>query len=85
MAAGVETLCQKLRGLTDKPLAVGFGVSTREHVEALGAYADGAVVGSAIMRIVDAGGADLEERLETYVAELTGLRKATAGEPGGAR
>ena len=34
LAAGVEELCRKLRGLTEKPLAVGFGVSTREHVEA---------------------------------------------------
>ena len=36
LAAGVEELCRKLRGLTEKPLAVGFGVSTREHVEAIG-------------------------------------------------
>ena len=86
LAAGVEPLCRKLRTLTDKPIAVGFGVSTREHVEALGAYADGAVVGSAIMRIVDgaAGAPDLEQRLEGYAASLMG-RGATAGEPGGGR
>ena len=87
LAAGVEPLCRRLRQWTDKPLAVGFGVSTRAHVEALGAYADGAVVGSAIMRIVDAGApaADLEERLERYLAELTCRRGASAREPGGAR
>lgn len=84
LAAGVEELCRKLRGLTEKPLAVGFGVSTREHVEAIAGYADGAVVGSAIMRIVDAepGAAGIEERLERYMAELTRLRMATAGKPG---
>ncbi len=82
LEAGVEGLCRKLRGLTEKPLAVGFGVSTRAHVEALGEYADGAVVGSAIMRIVDADApdADLEERLEKYLAEMTRLRIASAGE-----
>lgn len=82
LEAGVEGLCRRLRALTEKPLAVGFGVSTRAHVEALGGYADGAVVGSAIMRIVDAepGAADIEERLEGYVARL---RMATAGKPGG--
>ena len=91
LAKGVEGLCKKLRALTAKPLAVGFGVSTRAHVEALGGYADGVVVGSAIMRVVDAdaessAGASgratfsqtIEARLESYLAELSG--KARAGE-----
>jgi tryptophan synthase alpha chain len=75
LAANVEPLCNKLRALTDKPLAVGFGVSKREHVEALGHYADGAVVGSAIMRVVDEHreGA-IEARLEEFLSELTGRR-----------
>ena len=87
LAAGVEPLCRRLRQWTDKPLAVGFGVSTREHVDALGSYADGAVVGSAIMRIVDAESAadDLEERLESFLAELTRRRGASAGEPRSAK
>jgi tryptophan synthase alpha subunit len=75
LAANVEPLCNKLRALTDKPLAVGFGVSKREHVEALGHYANGAVVGSAIMRIVDEQrSGSIEERLEAFLAELTGKK-----------
>ncbi len=75
LAASVEPLCTRLRALTGKPLAVGFGVSKREHVEALGHYADGAVVGSAIMRIVDEpGNGNIEERLEAFLAELTGRK-----------
>jgi tryptophan synthase alpha chain len=75
LAANVEPLCNKLRALTGKPLAVGFGVSKREHVEALGHYADGAVVGSAIMRVVDEhrDGA-IEQRLEALLSELTGKK-----------
>lgn len=75
LAANVEPLCNKLRALTDKPLAVGFGVSKREHVEALSHYADGAVVGSAIMRVVDEHreGA-IEQRLEALLSELTGKK-----------
>ncbi len=73
LAANVEPLCTRLRALTDKPLAVGFGVSKREHVQALGEYADGAVVGSAIMRIVDGHpDAEIEARLEAFLADLTG-------------
>ena len=40
----------RLRGQTDLPLAVGFGVSKPEHVAALRGQADGAIVGSALVR-----------------------------------
>ncbi|MFM2163826.1 MAG: Tryptophan synthase alpha chain [Planctomycetota bacterium] len=39
-----------LRTLTDAPIAVGFGLSSAEHVHAIGAQADGAIVGSALVR-----------------------------------
>jgi tryptophan synthase alpha chain len=38
-----------LRAVTDKPLAVGFGIGTREHVRAVAALADGVIVGSALI------------------------------------
>lgn len=71
MAASAEALCSKLRALTTKPVAVGFGISTREHVAEVAGYAAGVVVGSAIMRIVGEGG-DVEKRLENYMRELRG-------------
>ncbi|MCS7043835.1 MAG: tryptophan synthase subunit alpha [Bryobacteraceae bacterium] len=71
----VEDLVRRLRARTPLPLAVGFGISRREHVEEVGRYADGAVVGSAVMRVVDES-ADgvLEERLEGLCRELSGKR-----------
>lgn len=47
--ASVAALVGRLRPLTDKPLAVGFGVSTPEHAKAIAACADGVVVGSALI------------------------------------
>lgn len=43
-----------VRPMTDKPLAVGFGISKPEHVCALRRYADGVIVGSAICNVIGA-------------------------------
>jgi tryptophan synthase alpha chain len=48
-----EVLVLRLRRYTDLPIAVGFGVSTHEHVAALGEFADAAVVGSALVAIIE--------------------------------
>jgi len=72
LPASVTNMVQALRAQTDKPIAVGFGVSRREHVEALRAEADGIIVGSAIVRLIEehAAADDLERRLERFVREL---------------
>ena len=74
VAGGVDGLVTQLRQLTNLPLAVGFGISKREHVEAVGRYADGVVVGSALMRVIEKYGAspELAAQLEAFTKELTG-------------
>ncbi|MFO0846075.1 MAG: tryptophan synthase subunit alpha [Gemmataceae bacterium] len=47
---------RSLRAETDLPLCVGFGVSKPEHVTLLRDHADGVIVGSAIVRQLEAGG-----------------------------
>jgi tryptophan synthase alpha chain len=42
----------RLRGVTALPVVVGFGISTPEHVRATCAFADGAVVGSALVDLI---------------------------------
>jgi tryptophan synthase alpha chain len=46
-------LVERLRGLTDVPVALGFGLSTPEHVAEAGKVADGVVVGSALVRFLE--------------------------------
>ena len=48
---------RQLRGLTDRPICVGFGISKPSHLAALSGIADGAIVGSAIVkRMTDLAG-----------------------------
>jgi tryptophan synthase alpha chain len=48
----VPQMLQAMRGLTDLPLCVGFGISRPEHVRAVCQIADGAVVGSAVVSLI---------------------------------
>jgi tryptophan synthase alpha chain len=53
LAADAEQLVRRLKQFTDLPIALGFGISTPEHVEAVSHFADAAVVGSAIVGLVE--------------------------------
>jgi len=49
----VRPAVERLRRATQLPIGVGFGISTPEQAGAIAEFADAAVVGSAIMRVVD--------------------------------
>ncbi|MCM3747417.1 tryptophan synthase subunit alpha [Paenibacillus pasadenensis] len=51
--SGIEEFLQSVREATKLPIAVGFGVSSRDQVERLSRHADGVIVGSAIVRQVE--------------------------------
>ncbi|MEZ4553202.1 MAG: tryptophan synthase subunit alpha [Dehalococcoidia bacterium] len=64
---------ERVRRQTDVPLAIGFGISTREHVESVGRIADAAVVGSAFVQAVtSAPPAERPGVVRAYVEEITG-------------
>lgn len=69
--APVRAQIEILRRATDLPLAVGFGISTMRHVKAVRAFADGVIVGSAIIDAYgDARGADAARRVSDVIREL---------------
>jgi len=78
LAAQIRTL----RGVTTKPVCVGFGISTPEQVAAIGQIADGAAVGSAIVRLVEerAGSPSLVNDVGAFIAELKAPLRAGAAD-----
>ena len=65
-------LAARVKAETAMPLALGFGLSTREHVRAVGQWADAAVVGSALVKVIAEHGASpgLLHEVERYVRWL---------------
>lgn len=53
LVASVRPAVERLRQATNLPIGVGFGITTPEQAGAVAEFADAAVVGSAIMRLVD--------------------------------
>jgi tryptophan synthase alpha chain len=81
LSSSLAPLVKAMRGVTRLPLAVGFGISRPEQAAEAGALADGVVVGSALVRIVEQCGGDpsLELRLEAFARELKGALKRKSG------
>lgn len=59
------------------PCAVGFGISTPEQAKQMASRADGVIVGSAIVKLCEAYGADCVEPVRAYVREM---KEAIMGE-----
>jgi tryptophan synthase alpha chain len=53
VAADARRLVERLRHFTQLPIAVGFGISTPEHVAEVGEFADAAVIGTAIVALIE--------------------------------
>jgi len=59
-----------IREVTDTSVAVGFGISTSEQAKACAEISDGAIVGSAIVRLIAEHGEDAKRAVYEYVREL---------------
>lgn len=64
-------LVSRLRRFTTLPIAVGFGISSAEHVKAVSEFADAAVIGSALVAIIEkTPAADAAAAIGRFIAGL---------------
>ena len=64
------SMIESVRRISSIPCAVGFGVSTPEQARDIAGFADGVIVGSAIVRIIGEYGRDCIEPVRQYVREM---------------
>jgi len=73
LASDAQGLVERIKKFTTLPVALGFGVSTAAHVKAVGEFADAAVVGSAIVGLIEKTPAeDAARAVGEFVATLRG-------------
>ncbi|MEP7212143.1 MAG: tryptophan synthase subunit alpha [Acidobacteriota bacterium] len=72
MTSDARTLVERARKFTDLPIAVGFGISTAEQIREVWKYADAAVVGSAIVSVIEksAGVEDPAAAVERFARSI---------------
>lgn len=66
----ISDMIDSVKEVNDIPCAVGFGVSTPEQAEEYARYADGVIVGSAVVKIVEQYGKDSIEYVADYVSSM---------------
>jgi tryptophan synthase alpha chain len=72
LSRGIEESVRRVQATSEVPVCVGFGVSKPEHARRIGAYADGVVVGSALIDRIEAASSPeaAVDAVAEFVAEL---------------
>ena len=66
----LESIVKVVRENTDIPCAIGFGISTPEQAKKMSAISDGAIVGSAIIKIMEKYGKESPKYVGEYVKSM---------------
>jgi tryptophan synthase alpha chain len=66
----LSSILQSVKSVTDVPAAVGFGINTPEQAGEISKIADGVIVGSAIVKIIEKYGEESGDPLYDYVRQM---------------
>lgn len=68
--SNIKDLVERVRKNTDVPCAVGFGISNPEQAATMAGISDGAIVGSAIVRMIEKYGKDSPKEVGRFVKDI---------------
>lgn len=81
VAADVQGLVKRIRKFTKLPVAVGFGISNAQQFAEVGQFADGVVIGSAIVQIIEQNPGREAQAVENFVRGLRpGIKSAASSQ-----
>ncbi|MBP1756152.1 MAG: tryptophan synthase, alpha subunit [Firmicutes bacterium] len=70
IGSGVAAMIAQVKEVKDLPCAIGFGISSPEQAKAMASFADGVIVGSAIVKIIAEHGEECVPYVEDYVRRI---------------
>ncbi|MCJ7702456.1 MAG: tryptophan synthase subunit alpha [Anaerolineales bacterium] len=79
LPVGLSEFVQRVRSQTNKPLAVGFGISTPEQAANVGQIADGVIVGSALIKVAGQASDPVRAAREFVAGLKQALREGERG------
>ena len=71
----LESITAAIKAATDVPVAIGFGINTPEQAKHYSSIADGVIVGSAIVKIIEKYGKDSPKKVFDYVKSMKDAMK----------
>lgn len=72
----LDSIVAHIRKATDTPVAIGFGISNSEQAAAMAAKADGAIIGSAIVKLVAANGTEAAPVVGKFARDVVAALRA---------
>lgn len=67
----LRSITSAIKEVTDVPVAIGFGINTPEQAKEYASFADGVIVGSAIVKIIEEYGENAPDKVYDYVKSMT--------------
>jgi tryptophan synthase alpha chain len=79
LPADAQALVGRLRKISQKPVAVGFGISGPDQFASVAKYADAAVIGSAIVQTIERNPRKEAQAVAEFIKQVVGQRSSAAG------
>jgi tryptophan synthase alpha chain len=70
LGGDLQSIVRQIREVTSVPVYIGFGISTPEQVKEICRISDGAIVGSALVKLIAEHGGESADFIKKYVERL---------------